>query len=116
MALALNHLPTLYQHQKDMGVDIALYTETNTNWQQPTTRQIKKTYRHNLFHNTIFAYSSRNTAAQQWYQPGGTMISSTGTLALRHLETGIDQSGMGRYLHHKITGANSHKIIFISAC
>jgi hypothetical protein len=25
-----NGLTTIYQHQKDMGVDIALYTETNT--------------------------------------------------------------------------------------
>jgi hypothetical protein len=70
---------------------------------------------HNLFHNAIFAYSSQNTPAQQWYQPGLTMISSTGTLALRHLETGIDPSGMGTYSHHKITGANAHKINFISA-
>jgi hypothetical protein len=110
-----NGLTTIYQHQKDMGVDIALYTETNTDWQQSTTKQINETYGRKIFHNAIFAYYSRATSAQQWYQPGGTMISSTGTIASGHLETGNDASGMGRYSHHKITGANGHKILFIAA-
>jgi hypothetical protein len=64
-----------------MGVDIALYTETNTNWQQPTTKQINEIHGQKIFHNAIFAYSLRATSAWQWYQPGGTMISSTGTVA-----------------------------------
>jgi hypothetical protein len=43
------------------------------------------------------------------------MISSTGTIASQHLETGNDALGMGWYSHHKITGAIGHKIIFIAA-
>jgi hypothetical protein len=80
-----------------------------------TTKQINETYGQKIFHNAIFVYSSRTTSAWQWYQPGGTMISSTGTIASQHLETGNDASGMGRFSHHKITGANGHKIIFIAA-
>jgi hypothetical protein len=33
-----NGLTTLYQHHKELAIDIAMYTETNTNWQQPTTK------------------------------------------------------------------------------
>jgi hypothetical protein len=110
-----NGLMTTYEHQKDMGVDIALYAETNTEWQQPTAKHLNETYCQKLFHNPIFAYSSCNTSACQWYQLGGTMILSTGTIASCHLETGMDPLGLGRYSHYKITGANSHKIIFIAA-
>jgi hypothetical protein len=42
------------------------------------------------------------------------MIVSTGTVAARHLETGIDPRGMGCFSYHKITGANGHKIIIIA--
>jgi hypothetical protein len=109
-----NRLTTLYQHHKDMGTDIALYTETNTNWRQPTTRQLNKTHSRKVYHNATFAYSTRNMLSLQWYQPGSTMIVSTGTVAARHLETGTDPTGIKRFSYHKITGANSHKIIFIA--
>jgi hypothetical protein len=110
-----NRLTTLYQHHKDMGTDIALYTDTNTNWQQPTTRQLNETHARKIYHNATFTYSTCNTSSLLWYQPGSTMIVSTGTVAARHLETGIDPTGMGCFSYHKITGANSHKIIFIAA-
>jgi hypothetical protein len=86
-------------------MDIALYTETNTNLQQPTIRQLNETHCRWIYHNATFAYSSCNMPSSQWYQPGGTMV----------LKTGTDPTGMGRYSSHKITGANSHKMIFIAA-
>jgi hypothetical protein len=76
-----NGLTALYQHHKDMGTDIALYTETNTSWQQPTTRQLNELHGQKIYHNTTFAYSMRNTSSSRWYQPGSTMIVSTGTIA-----------------------------------
>jgi hypothetical protein len=33
-----NGLTTLYQHHREIRIDIFLYTETNTDWQQPTTK------------------------------------------------------------------------------
>jgi hypothetical protein len=110
-----NGLTMLYQHHKDMGTDIALYTETNTNWQQPTTRQLNETHCRQIHRNATFAYSSRVTSSPQSYQAGGTMVVLAGMMAARHLETGTDPTGMGRFSSHKITGANSHKIIFIAA-
>jgi nicotinamide riboside kinase len=76
-----NGLITLYQCHKEFGIDIVLYTETNTNWQQPTTRDLNETHCRKLYHNATFAYSTRNTSNPQWYQPGGMMIPSTGTIA-----------------------------------
>jgi hypothetical protein len=76
-----NRLTALYQHHKDMGTDIALYAETNTNWQQPTTRQLNEVHGRKIYHNATFAYSTRKTSSSQWYQPGDTMIVSTGTIA-----------------------------------
>jgi hypothetical protein len=110
-----NGLTTLYQHHKGLATNIAMYTETNTNWQQPTTKSLNESHCRNLYHNTIFAYSTRNTPDKQWYQPGGTMIASTGTIAARHLETGSDTTGMGRYCYQKITGTNGRKKIFMAA-
>jgi hypothetical protein len=110
-----NRLTMLYQHHKDMGMDIALYTKTNTNWQQPTTRQLNETHCRQIHRNATFAYSSCVTSSPQWYQPGSMMVVSTGTMAARHLETGTNLTGMGRFSSHKITGANSHKMIFIVA-
>jgi hypothetical protein len=80
-----NRLTTLYQHHKDMGTDITLYTETNTNWQQPTTRKLNETHSRKVYHNATFACSTRNTSSSQWYQPSSTMIVSMGTIAARHL-------------------------------
>jgi hypothetical protein len=51
--------------------------------------------------------------ARQWYQPGGTMIASTRTIASQHLETGTDNTGMGCYSYQKFTGTNGTKILFI---
>jgi hypothetical protein len=108
-----NGLTTLYNHHKALESDISLYTETNTDWQQPTTKHLNETHCQLLYHNAIFAYSTRTTSAKQWYQPGGTMIAATGTIAARHLESGTDPTGMGRYSFQKITGTNGKKILFI---
>jgi hypothetical protein len=37
-----NRLTTLYQHHKEMDIDISFYMETNTDWQQPTTNNSMK--------------------------------------------------------------------------
>jgi hypothetical protein len=108
-----NGLTTLYQHHKELGVDISMYTATNTDWQQPTTKYLNLTHCQQIHHNAIFTYSTRNSTAGQWYQPGGTMIVATGTIASRHLETGKDATGMGRYSYQKFTGNNGTKILFI---
>jgi hypothetical protein len=64
-----------------MEIDILLYTEANMDWQQPTTKHLNETHCQQIHHNAIFAYSTRNSTARQWYQPGGMMIASTGTIA-----------------------------------
>jgi hypothetical protein len=79
-----------------MENNISLHTETNMYWQQPTTKHLNKTHCRHLYHNPIFTYSTQNTPAEQWYQPGGTMIASTGTIAACHLETGTVPTGMGQ--------------------
>jgi hypothetical protein len=37
-------LTTLYHHHKELGINISLYTETNTDWQQPTTKHLNETH------------------------------------------------------------------------
>jgi hypothetical protein len=108
-----NRLTTLYHHHKAMESNISLYTETNTDWQQPTTKHLNETHCQQVYHNAIFAYSTWQTSAKQWYQPGGTMIASTRTIAACHLESGTDPTGMGRYSFQKITGKNRKKLFIV---
>jgi hypothetical protein len=90
-----NGLTTFHHHHKAMESDISLYTETNTDWQQPTTKHLNETHCRQLYHNAIFAYLTHNTSVKQRYQPRGMMITSTRTIAAHHLETGTDPTGMG---------------------
>jgi hypothetical protein len=76
-----NRLTTLHHHHKAMESNISLYTKTNMDWRQLTTKHLNETHCQQLYHNAIFAYSTQNTSAKHWYQHGGTMIASTRTIA-----------------------------------
>jgi hypothetical protein len=110
-----NGFVNLYKHQKHTESAISCYTETNVDWNQYWIKQTNEDNGRELFHNALFSYSCHNTPSKKAYKPGGTMTISSGQLASRHLETGTDPTGMGRFNYQTFNGKNGTKLIFITA-
>jgi hypothetical protein len=109
-----NGFVNMYTHMKTTESAICCYTETNPDWTQYWIKQINEDHGRKVFHNAIFGYSCHNTPSKNAYKPGGTMMVATGQLASRHLESGTDASGMGRYSFQTFTGANGTKLMFVT--
>jgi hypothetical protein len=104
----------LYQHLKQTEASIGCITEPNLDWNQYWIKKTNEDHGRELFHNALFGYSSHKITAKGAYKPGGTMMITSGQLASRHLETGSDPTGMGRYSFQTFNGANGTKLIFIT--
>jgi hypothetical protein len=109
-----NGFVNMYTHMKSTESAICCYTETNLDWTKYWIKQINEDHGRKLFHNAIFGYACHNTPSKNAYKPGGTMMVATGQLASRHLESGTDASGMGRYSFQTFTGANGTKLMFVT--
>jgi hypothetical protein len=105
----------LYKHLQKTESAIGCFTEPNVDWNQYWIKQTNEDHGRELFHNALFSYSCNKSLSKKAYKPGGTMTISSGQLASRHLETGTDSSGMGRFNYQTFNGANGSKIIFITA-
>jgi hypothetical protein len=110
-----NGFVNIYKHLKNKETSIVCITEPNVDWNQYWIKQTNEDHGREIFHNALFGYSCYKAAAKKPYKPGGTMTVSSGQLASRHLETGCDPSGMGRFSYQTFIGANGTKLIFITA-
>jgi hypothetical protein len=110
-----NGFVNIYKHLKKTETSIACITEPNVDWNQYWIKQTNEDHGREIFHNALFSYSCYKATAKSSYKPGGTMMVSSGQLASRHLETGNDPSGMGRFSYQTFNGANGTKLIFITA-
>jgi hypothetical protein len=106
---------TLYSHMKSIGVTLGMFAETNVDWKKHSIKECNELHGRRVFPNAVCAYSCHSEDTESNYKPGGTMMSVNGALAARHLESGTDPSGMGRFSYQTFTGRNNVKIIFITA-
>jgi hypothetical protein len=71
-----------------MGVDIALYTETNTDWQQPTTKQKHMAERYSTmpYLLTLRAQHQLGNGTNQGHYPQAPLHRDTSKQETTHLE------------------------------
>jgi hypothetical protein len=110
-----NGFTSLHAHMQQTGSAIGMFAETNVDWKAHSVKESNKQHGRKVYPNAIFAYSSHNEGIGNIFQPGGTMTTINGGLATRHLESGHDPTGMGRYSYQSIMGRNNTKIMFITA-
>jgi hypothetical protein len=110
-----NGFINIYKHLKKTEMSIGCITEPNVDWNQYWIKQTNEDYGREIFHNALFGYSCYKAASKSPYKPGGTMMVSSGQLASRHLETGSNPSGMGRFSYQTFNGAKGTKLMFITA-
>jgi hypothetical protein len=110
-----NGLIQIYSHMKEIGTGIGMYAECNLDWNFHDVKNINEQHAARAFTNEICAYSCHPEGSGTPYKPGGTMTTMNGSLATRHLESGSDPTGMGRFSYQSIVGRNNTRIIFITA-
>jgi hypothetical protein len=110
-----NGFINIYKHLKKTESSITCITKPNVDWNQYWIKQTNEDHGREIFHNALFSYSCYKAPSKSPYKPGGTMMMLSGQLASRHLETGRDPSGMGRFSYQIFNGANGTKLMFITA-
>jgi hypothetical protein len=110
-----NGFTLMYEHMKATGTAIGMFAETNVDWKNHQVREANEQHGRTAFPNAISAFSCHNEGTGGQYQPGGTMTTMNGAIATRHLESGHDPTGMGRYTYQSIMGQNNTRIMFITA-
>ena len=126
MYLNINGLPQTKHQPKNQlihnvllshKVDIFGFSETNLNWKNLDNEHQWRERTMGIWehsHSSI-AYNTNDISTSSAFQPGGTLIHSTGKCCHRVISSSSDPSGLGRWCSTKYRGKNDISLRIICA-